>query len=150
MTPNAITLSAVIAALASGGFALLGVVVTSVLAKRREHEADWRKTKIEHYQEYVTALSGIISGRSTPTAQERYADAVNALALVASPAVLNAVHAFQNEISYRNTSRSDERHDELLHHALLAMRDDVQPARDSKGSLAFRFLAPPPTKSETS
>lgn len=150
MNPSAITLSAIIAALASGGFALLGVIVTSVLAKRREHEADWRKTKIEHYQEYVAALSGIISGRSTPSAQERYADAVNALALVASPPVLNAVHAFQSEISYRNTSRSDERHDALLHSALLAMRDDVQPVKGHEGPLAFRFLAPPPTNSETS
>ncbi|TKC83789.1 hypothetical protein FAZ69_22395 [Trinickia terrae] len=137
-------MSAIIGALASGGFALLGVIITSVLAKRREHEADWRKTKVEHYQEFVAALSGIISGRSTPAAQERYADAVNALALVASTAVLNAVHTFQNEISYRNTSRSDERHDALLRGVLLAMRVDVQPVTTGEESLAFRFLAPPP------
>lgn len=150
MNLNPITLSAIAAALASGGFALLGVVVTSILAKRREHESDWRKTKIEHYQEYVAALSGIISGRSTPAAQERYADAVNALAFVASPPVLNAVHAFQSEISYRNSTRSDERHDSLLRSVLLAMRSDVQPIKGREESLSFRFLAPPPIDSEGS
>jgi hypothetical protein len=95
MSLNSIAFPAILAALASGVFALVGVIVTSVLAQRREHEANWRQTKIEHYQEYVTALSNIVSGRSTPAAQERYADAVNALALVASSAVLDAVHAFQ-------------------------------------------------------
>lgn len=89
MNVSLVALSAILAALASGIFALIGVIVTSILAQRREHEADWRQTKIEHYQEYVAALSNIVSGRSTPAAQERYADAVNALALVASPAVLD-------------------------------------------------------------
>lgn len=131
-------------ALASGLFALVGVIVTSELAQRREHESDWRQTKIEHYQEYVTALSNIISGRSTTVAQERYADAVNALALVASPNVLDAVHAFQKEISYRNTERSDARHDALLSAVMQAMRVDVQPKRFQDTHRAFHFLAPPP------
>jgi len=128
--------------------ALVGVIVTSALAQRREHEADWRQTKIEHYQEYVTALSNIVSGRSTPAAQERYADAVNSLALVASPDVLDAVHAFQREISYRNTERSDARHDALLSAAMHAMRADVQPSRIKEPQREFSFLAPPPVADE--
>jgi hypothetical protein len=124
------------------------VIVTPALAQRREHETDWRQTKIEHYQEYVTALSNIISGRSTPAAQERYADAVNALALVASSAVLDAVHAFQREMSYRNTDRSDARHDGLLSAVMHAMRADVQPSRIRDPHREFSFLALPPVSGE--
>lgn len=144
MNLSSVVLPAILAALASGVFALVGVIVTSALAQRREHEADWRQTKVDHYQEYVTALSNIVSARSTPAAQERYADAVNALALVASPAVLDAVIAFQREISYRNTERSDERHDMLLSDVMHAMRKDVQPRRIKDRRREFRFLAPPP------
>jgi uncharacterized membrane protein len=141
---NAAVLSAVLAALASGLFALVGVVVTSALAQKRDHESDWRQVKIERYQEYIAALSAIVSGRSTHAAQERYADAVNALTLVASPAVLDAVQAFQREISYRNTLRSDEKHDALLSAAIWAMRTDIQPGTAHAPPRAFNLLAPPP------
>lgn len=147
---NAAVLSAVLAALASGLFALVGVVITSTLAQKREHTSDWRQVKMERYQEYIAALSAIVSGRSTPAAQERYADAVNALTLVASPAVLDAVQAFQREISYRNTERSDERHDALLSAAIWAMRTDVQPGTVHAPPRAFKLLAPPPPNEPTS
>jgi hypothetical protein len=148
MNVSLVVWPAILAALASGVFALIGVMVTSILAQRREHEADWRQTKIEHYQEFVTALSNIISGRSTPAAQERYADAVNALALVASPAVLDAVHAFQREISYLNRARSDARHDALLSEVMHAMRTDIQPNRIKNPRCEFHFLAPPPVSAD--
>ncbi len=72
------------------------------------------------------------------------ADAVNALALVASPVVLDAVNAFQREISYRNSERSDERHDALLGDVIQAMRNDVEPSRVKNPRREFRLLAPPP------
>lgn len=143
---NAAVLSAVLAALASGLFALVGVVITSTLAQKREHASDWRQVKIDRYQEYIAALSAIVSGRSTPAAQERYADAVSALTLVASPTVLDAVQAFQREISYRNTERSDERHDALLSAAIWAMRTDIQPGTVHAPPRAFKLLAPPPSE----
>ena len=109
MSFSSVVLPAILAALASGLFALVGVIVTSTLAQRREHEADWRQTKIEHYQEYVAALSNIVSGRSTPAAQERYADAVNALALVASSAVRRAVNVpIGKHPSYREPIRPED------------------------------------------
>ncbi|WP_155520958.1 hypothetical protein [Ralstonia solanacearum] len=145
MNISAAALPAILAALASGVFALVGVIVTSILAQRREHEANWRQSKAQHYQEYISALSAVVSGRSTPAAQERYADAVNALALVASPAVLDAVHAFQAEISYRNTVRSDERYDALLNVVIHAMRGDIQPVTNRATVHPYRLFAPPPT-----
>ena len=69
---------------------------------------------------------------------------MNALALVASPNVLDAVHAFQKEISYRNLERSDARHDALLSAVMQAMRVDVQPSRFHDTHREFHFLAPPP------
>ncbi|MBR8317343.1 MULTISPECIES: hypothetical protein [Burkholderia cepacia complex] len=134
----------ILAALASGVFALVGVIVTARLTQHREHEAAWRQTKIEHYQEFMVALSGVVSGRSTPSAQERYADAVNSLALVASPAVLDAVHAFQAEITYRNRNRSDVQHDALLNAVIQAMRNDIQPSGSRAPIRELNFLAPPP------
>jgi hypothetical protein len=143
------TLPVILAALASGVFALVGVVVTSFLAKRREHETEWRQTRAAHYQEFVSALSAVVSGRSTPAAQERYADSVNALALVAPSAVLDAVDAYQKEISILNKARSDERHDVLLSIVIQTMRDDIQPSSTRNPSRAFRLLAPPPPEAET-
>jgi hypothetical protein len=70
---NSAVVSAVLAALASGLFALVGVVVTSTLAQKREHASDWRQVKIDRYQEYMAALSAIVSGRSTPAAQQSQA-----------------------------------------------------------------------------
>ncbi|WP_321858285.1 hypothetical protein [Burkholderia cenocepacia] len=145
MNTSVTVLAAILAALASGVFALVGVIVTARLTQRREHEAAWRQTKIQHYQEFMIALSGIVSGRSTPSAQERYADAVNSLALVASPAVLDAVHAFQAEITYRNSNRSDEQHDALLNSVIQAMRDDIQPSGSRAPIRELNFLAPPPS-----
>ena len=117
----------VFAAIAAGTFGLLVAVVTYVLTKKREHDADWRKAKLEHYREYVAALSGITDRRSTPSTQARYSDAFNALTLVASTAVLTALYAFQDEIPYRNTTRTDEAYDRLLGALLRSMRDEIQP-----------------------
>lgn len=90
--------------------------------------AGWRKAKLEHYRQYVAALWGMVQGKAiTADAQARYADAVNTLTLVAPPSVLRALYAFQDEISYRNTQRSDERHDQLVNVLLRQMRRDVRP-----------------------
>ncbi|MCO5411106.1 hypothetical protein [Ralstonia mojiangensis] len=141
--------NAIIAAVATGVFGLLVAVVTYVLTKKREHEADWRKAKLEHYREYVAALSAVVQGREiTPSAQARYADAVNALTLVASPSVLTALYAFQDEISYRNTQRSDERHDQLVNVLLREMRRDVRPPLRESGvsEPSVRLLSVPPMR----
>lgn len=125
--------------------ALATVLITSALARRREHEADWRKLKLAQYQEYVAALSSVVQGRVTPEAQRRYADAVNSMALVASVPVLEALRRFQAEISYMNQSRSEAVHDRLLDELFRAMRADVQPPsnRDNP-STPFRLLGLPP------
>ncbi|UNJ99803.1 hypothetical protein MMB19_13800 [Ralstonia insidiosa] len=87
---------------------------------------------MEHYRQYVAALWGMVQGKAiTADAQARYADAVNTLTLVAPPSVLRALYAFQDEISYRNTQRSDERHDQLVNVLLRQMRRDVRPRSEA-------------------
>ena len=142
------TIALIVAAITAGvsaTAAILAVVVTSALAKNREHEADWRKLKLGQYQEFVLALSGVVRERATPEAHRRYADAVNSMNLVAPATVLVALRAFQKEISYINTGRSDDRHDQLLEILIRAMRSDIHP-KPSAGDLSgsFRLLGLPP------
>ena len=54
-----------IGAIISACAAIGAVIVTYILTKRREHEADWRKFKFFQYQEFVLALPGIVN-RSPP------------------------------------------------------------------------------------
>lgn len=124
--------------------AIGAVIITYVLTKKREHEADWRKMKFSQYQEFVLALSGVVRERATPDTQRRYADAVNSMSLVATVKVLNAMNEFQNEISYMNEDRSDKKHDKFLNILLLTMREDINPNRsESEKSFSFRLLGLP-------
>jgi len=124
--------------------AIIAVFITYALTRKREHEGDWRKLKLEQYQEFVLALSGTVRERTTRDAQRRYADAVNSMMLIAPPAVLVRLQAFQNEISYVNQNRSDTRHDELLHDLFRAMRQDVHPSKIQDGDFSFHLLGLPP------
>ncbi|OXJ36013.1 hypothetical protein CFB82_12295 [Burkholderia sp. HI2714] len=139
-------MNALLTGVVTGCLAIVGVILTSYLTRKREYDADWRKTKLEHYREYVAALSGVIEGRSIPAAaHERYADALNALALVASGEVLAALYAYQDETTYRNADRSRATHDRLLNDLLRTMRDDVQPNTGKGVELPpFRLIGVPP------
>lgn len=138
-------LTVAITASISAVTAILAVILTSALTRRREHEADWRKLKLAQYQEFVLALSGIVGGRATDEAQRRYSDAVNGLSLVASSTVLHAQQAFQKEISYINANRDDREHDRLLNCLFLAMRADIQPARAKEDlGISLWLLGVPP------
>jgi hypothetical protein len=132
-------------AVISGSVAVIAVVVTNWLARRREHEADWRKLKFAQYQEFVLALSGIVNERSSREGQARYSDAVNSMALIAPMKVLRALTEFQSEISYMNRTRSQEAHDRLLDPLLRAMRADIHPhyAPEPVG-YTFKLLGVPP------
>lgn len=127
------------------GTAVVVVALTNYFAKGREHEADWRKMKLERYREYILALSGTVVERDTPEAQERYSDAVNGLQLVAPPEVLLALNAFLAHTSFRNPDNNIERHDQLLSILVRSMRQDLQPAYKGKDeNLTFHLLGVPP------
>jgi hypothetical protein len=102
--------------------------------KQRERAAELRKEKLDHYKEFVTALSGIVSGEGTPDAQRAFALASNKLNLVAPQAVLTALQSFQQEIKVSNPSQKTlSRHDELMSALFLEMRHDlgISPSDDA-------------------
>ncbi|MGD0831224.1 MAG: hypothetical protein ABR907_09795 [Terracidiphilus sp.] len=93
----------VFTALVSGAVALGTVTVTQALTyffcKKRDHEEDWRKKKLEHYIEYLAAFSRAARKGSDSTEIRRYADAASSLALVAPPRVMIALKTFQDGIA---------------------------------------------------
>jgi hypothetical protein len=105
----------------------------------------WRRLKLAQYQEFVLALSGIVEGRASPEGHRRYTDAVNSMALIASPPVLTALREFQAEISFANVQRSATKHDRLLDQLFRVMRSDLHPARDANDlSFTLGVIGVPP------
>ncbi len=141
---------AVFTAAASVITAIIAALITYSLTRRREHEADWRKLKFGQYQELLLAMSGIVEGRSTPEAQARYSDAVNSMSLVSPVPVLRALRDFQDQISCKNTARSQEGHDRCLNALLRAMRADMDPnGAFAAEDFEFRLInAPQPSVGE--
>jgi hypothetical protein len=109
----------------SGAVSIAGVVVSYLLSKRKEREADWRKVKLELYKEYINPVAGILEGRMTPVSEMRYHDAFNTIGLVASPHVLATVQAYRAEISPTNTARTQASHDEKYTNMVNALRQDL-------------------------
>ena len=101
------------------------------------------KVKLEHYREYVRALSGVARSRVTPEAHARYADAVNSLPLIGSAEVLRALNDFQAEISPTNQSRTVKKHDTCLNTLFRSMRRDVQPVHAADDVPFFRLVDVP-------
>ena len=114
----------------SGAIALAGA--SYWLTKKRERDAELRKEKLEHYKDFVSSLSGIISGEATPEGQRAFSRACNKLNLVAPQSVLAALQAFQQEIKISNESRSNERHDRFMSALFYEIRKDlgISPADD--------------------
>jgi len=99
-------------------------IVVFSLTKMKERQADWRY-KFELYKELVQSLSGIVGGDTSPEGNRRFASACNTLHLIGSKGVLSALHNFQDEIRVSNTSRDDDRHDELLSRLEWEIRQDL-------------------------
>lgn len=108
----------------SAAASLVAVAASYWFTKAREREADWRKQKLDHYRELLEAISGIVAGESTPGDQRRYARATNAIGLVASQEVIQAVDRLR-EVSRPSAGWTKEQHDAALAALLLAIRRDL-------------------------
>lgn len=118
--------SAIIVGFISASAAIVVPAISFALTKRKEREAEWRQQKLEHYREFLAALSSITGTDSTPAGQRRFAQACNTLHLVASLDVIQALHELQDEIRVTNRSRSQERHDRLLSKLIWCIRADLE------------------------
>ena len=124
----------------SGAIILAGA--TYWFTKKREREAELRKEKLEHYKDFVSSLSGIISGEWTAESQREFARACNKLNLVAPQSVIKALQDFQQEIKINNTNRSNEQHDKLMSKLFYEMRKDLQiTPRDKDFNFTFGLWA---------
>jgi hypothetical protein len=108
----------------SGAIALAGA--TYWFTKKRERDAELRKEKLEHYKDFVSSLSGVISGEGTPEGQRTFSRACNKLNLIAPQSVVQALQDFQQEIKVTNTLGSIEQHDRLMSRLFYEMRKDLQ------------------------
>ena len=132
--------SAVFVATISASASILVAALTFFLTKKKEREAEFRKQKLEHYKEFLDALSGVVGTDSTAENQRRWARASNTMGLVASQQVLEAQMKFQEATAKSNPNRSSEEHDRSLNQLLLSIRKDmgVTPADDPQ-TFSFRL-----------
>jgi hypothetical protein len=72
----------VITASISGASALLVAVAGYYLTKKRERDAEWRNEKLGYYKIFVSSLSAILEGESSPEGQITFAKSSNDLLLL--------------------------------------------------------------------
>lgn len=139
--------SSVLVAIITVSGSMVVAAVSFLLNKMWERKADWQRRKIEHYTEFLTAMSGIVEQRgSSVEAHCRYADAANTIALVAPQCVIEAMMDFHDEIGASNLDKSTERHDRLLSRLLLAIRSDIGVSKDHPDTFVFRLMGAPPVE----
>lgn len=130
----------ILVAVISAAASLAVAAITFSLTKRKERDAEWRKQKLEHYREFLDALSGVVGSDATPEGQRRWAKATNTIGLVASQQVLLALRLFQDVTAKSNPNPSSEAHDRVLNKLMLAIRADLEvtPA-DDPATFSFRL-----------
>ncbi|WP_154668192.1 hypothetical protein [Pseudoduganella violaceinigra] len=127
-------------AIISAAASIVVAAGTFFLTKRKEREAEWRKQKLEHYREFLDALSRTVGSDSTPEAQRRWARATNTIGLVAAQRVLSALRQFQDAIARSNPNPSVETHDHALNQLMLAIRADLNVSpTDDPDTFSFRL-----------
>jgi len=144
MSPTVVAV--IISSLVSGCVSLGVVALSDTFGRKRDRDAEWRKVKLEQYREFTAALSGVVHHSADESSQRRFADAVNNMILIAPSQVLEALYAFQDEISFKNTRRDPARYEKLFSDLSRQMRLDCHPTqpRDSEHFL-FRTMDIPPT-----
>ena len=113
-------------AVISAAAAIVIPAIGFYLTKKKEREAEWQKSKFEHYKELVLSFSGVVEADSTPEGKVRFARACNTLLLVASKDALDALYDFQNEIRAPNPARSKATDDALLSRLVWHIRADLR------------------------
>lgn len=113
--------TAIIAAIS----ALLVASFTYWSSKKSDREAEWRKLKLQKYEEFATSLGRMAEGDATDAIKTRFNVASNSLHLIASKRVVDALEDFRKEISAGNTNKTIAKHDELLSRLFWEIRLDL-------------------------
>ncbi|WP_372000881.1 hypothetical protein P7L68_19455 [Tistrella mobilis] len=130
----------------SAAVSIVVTVLTSILTRSREREADWRKLKFSQYQEFIIALSAATSWTPNAEARARYANAVNSLHLFASSDVVTALNAFQTKVPQTFHEEYSEERQIKLNELIAAIRRDL--GINSNSSLTYSLFSAPPARPE--
>jgi hypothetical protein len=116
------------------------------LTKRAERRDALQQRKLEHYRELLCAISDLaVDGVAKREANQRFALAVNTIALVASPSVIKALMRFHDEVKHSNPKRTAEGHDRSLKELLLEIRKSLElPFRDDPSDFSFHLIGSAP------
>jgi len=98
---------------------ILVAVLGYLFSKYKDREADWRRKKLEMYQELFEAISGIVKEDSTSEAQRKFAKSCNTIGLIASVDVILALQEMQE------ASKTGRNHDQALTKLLRTVREDL-------------------------
>ena len=128
--------------------AVIVAALTFYLTKRYEIRREWRQKKLEHYKEFLSAISDLaVDGIDKEKANKRLALAANTISLVAPQNVIEAWMSFHQEIKYTNPNRTPEKHDQLLVELVLAIRRDINlTSKDNRKTFVFRLIGSAPPK----
>ena len=133
----------VLVAVVSAAAGIFASASTFFLTKKKEHQAEWRKQKLESYKELLSAMNGVTGKLPSIEARLRFAHAINHIMLVASPPVLVSLRTLLDEIARLNPNQGNNRHDDLLTELMYAIRGDlgIHPNRADR-DFRFKLSAP--------
>lgn len=137
--------SVFVAVITASGSILAGALAF-YLTKRHQWKVEWQHEKLNHYKVLLSSLSDLaVDGIDKEGANQRFALAVNTIALVAPQYVIDALMNFHNEVKYSNPDKSAKRHDELLRKLILAIRKDIGLSKeDREDQFIFHLIGSAP------
>lgn len=131
----------VVVAIVSAAGSVVVAALTFWLNTIQKRRDDLRQRKVERYQELLEAISDLAVHGTDDKTNARYATAVNTIGLTAPQFVIEALLAFQDEISVANKNQSKERHDALLSRLVLEMRRSLEfPLDDNPATFRFKLV----------
>ena|SRR3972149_2817421 len=138
--------TSIIVAIISACASIVVAALSFALNKRAERKAALQQRKVTHYQELLNALSDLaVDGTDKEKANQRFANAVNTIALVAPQYVIEALMRFHDEVKFSNPNKSQEGHDRALKELLLAIRKSLElPFRDDPQTFDFHLIGSSP------
>jgi hypothetical protein len=131
--------AAIFVATISAAASILAAALTFLLTKSKEREAELRKQKLEHYKEFLDALSGIVGTDSTAETNAVGRGPPTRWDWLPHSRFCKPKGAFRTRLQSA-PNRSTDEHDRCLNQLLLAIRHDlgVTPA-DDPHTFAFRL-----------
>lgn len=108
-------------AIITASASILVAALSFYWTKKKEMEADWRKKKLEMYDQLFSALAGIVDGNVTQESRVEFAKATNTIGLIASVDVINAME----QLRFATKPENRGMHDEALTKFVIAVRKDL-------------------------